>query len=227
MKALVPTCNRPEMFYQLARKMQGFDVIGFVNNSSPANVEKYKSLMLPENVRLVFTDISGEPKECHVHTFRLMMDFTESETLIVEDDVDPIEKFHSQLMQRIEAIKKHYPNFTLSPLYLPLRNSDFYTGGKSHPVRIDGFDFVNQAWVDGNFYMTEEVMAEMRKWIQKPVSVYHSSSGIGRRNSSMIASHGWPMFTTVPTLVEHLDQYSVMFGERRKQVPLIARFGVR
>lgn len=215
------------MFQQLTQKLQGFEVIGFVNNSTDANVEKYKSLDLPENARLEFTSICGEPKECHVHTFRIMLQYSDDETLIIEDDVTPMDNFYFELRSRIELLRRKYQDFTLSPLYLPHRNSDFYTGGKSLRVKIGGFDFILQAWVDGNFYMTAGILRAMKEWLKEPVQVYHSSSGIGRRNSMMLAKNGWPMFTCIPTLVEHLDQESVMFGSRRKKVPLIARFGVR
>jgi hypothetical protein len=72
--------------------------------------------------------------------------------------------------------------------------------------------------------MTDTVCREMKQWIQDPVKVFGASSGIGRLNSKEIVKRGWKMFTTVPTLVEHLNQESVMFGKRRSEIPLIARF---
>ena len=224
MIALVPTCNRPELFARLVSRLEYFQVIGFVNNTTPENMMKYIALDLPVNVRLIFTDIEGEPKACHVETFRLMLQYVNEECMIIEDDVLPCPCFHAALHNRIDILKTQAKNFVLSPIYLPHRNSDFYTGAVSHPVKFDVFHFIDQAWVDGNFYMTTGVLTAMKEWLQDPVTIFRSSSGIGRKNSHEIHRRGWKMYTAVPTLVEHLDQDSVMFGERRKQVPLIARF---
>jgi len=248
MIALVPTCNRPELFARLVSRLEHFQVIGFVNNTTPENLMKYIALDLPVNVRLIFTDIGGEPKACHVETFRLMLQYANEECLIIEDDIVPCPHFYYALLNRIDILKTVRPrhpghpefisgsfsgslptetataNFTLSPIYLPNRNSDFYTGAVSHPVKFDVFNFIDQAWVDGNFYMTSGVLAAMKEWLKDPVTIFRSSSGIGRKNSHEIHRRGWKMYTSVPTLVEHLDQDSVMFGERRKQVPLIAHF---
>lgn len=224
MIALVPTCNRPELFARLVSRLEHFQVIGFVNNTTPENLMKYIALDLPVNVRLIFTDIGGEPKACHVETFRLMLQYANEECLIIEDDVLPCPCFHAGLHNRIDILKTQAKNFVLSPIYLPNRNSDFYTGAVSHPVKFDVFNFIDQAWVDGNFYMTSGVLAAMKEWLKDPVTIFRSSSGIGRKNSHEIHRRGWKMYTAVPTLVEHLDQDSVMFGDRRKEVPLIARF---
>lgn len=224
MKALVPTCNRPESFARLVLKLQYFEVIGFINNSTEENILKYRNLSLPENVRLIFTDIYGNPKKCHVEIFRYMLQLASNGCLVLEDDVIPCESFYNEINLRIQAIEGVQANFTLSPIYLPDRNSDFYTGGESKPVNIRSYQFIDQAWVDGNFYMTAGVLAEMKKWLSLPVKSYKASSGIGRKNSAEIYKRGWKMYTSVPTLVEHLDEESVMFGDRRKQVPLIARF---
>lgn len=227
MIALVPTCNRPSLFARLVSRLQGFEVIGFVNNSTAANLQQYRSLELPDYASLIFTDIAGEPKACHVHTFRYMLEHVNDKCLVIEDDVFPCSNFHDELSSRIRELKKHHEEFTLSPIYLPNRNSDMYTGGKSHPVRIGDYDFIDQAWVDGNFYMTAGILREMKDWIRRPVIVRRASSGIGRRNSIEIFSRGWKMFTAVPTMVEHLEQESVMFGLRRQEIPLIARFNDR
>lgn len=224
MIALVPTCNRPELFDRLASRLENFQVIGFVNNTTPENMTKYASLDLPVNTRLIFTDIFGEPKECHVATFRLMLRYANEECLIIEDDVFPCANFYDELVSRIYVLKSFGKNFTLSPIYLPNRNSDFYTGAVSRLVKVGPYSFIDQAWVDGNFYMTTEVLTAMKSWLNQPITIFNSSSGIGRKNSIEIYRRGWKMYTTVPTLVEHLDQDSVMFGDRRKQIPLIARF---
>lgn len=224
MIALVPTCNRPELFARLVSKLEYFEVIGFVNNSTPENVEKYKALTLPENVRLVFTDIKGEPKRCHVKTFRMMINYATKGCLIIEDDVVPCNKFFIELCSNIYALKQISTEFTLSPIYLPNRNSDRYTGGQSRQFKHEGFEFMDQAWVDGNFYMTSGVLAAMKEWIKPRVKIFGASSGIGRLNSKKMVEHNWKMFTTVPTLVEHLDHESVMFGNRRTEIPLIAKF---
>jgi hypothetical protein len=225
MIALVPTCNRPELFARLVSKLEGFKVIGFVNNSTEENNRKYLNISLPENVRLVFTDIYGEPKACHVKTFKLMLKFATDECLVIEDDVLPCPEFYNQLVRRISVLNDHALNYTLSPILLPNRNSDFYTGNYSHEVKIGGYRFIDQAWVDGNFYMTASVLAAMKQWLSGRVKIYNASSGIGRLNSKQMALRKWKMYTSVPTLVEHSDQDSVMFGDRRKQTPLIASFG--
>lgn len=227
MKALVPTCNRPELFARLVFKLEGFEVVGFVNNSTPENVEKYRLLALPSYVRMVYTDIAGEPKACHVKTFRTMLLHVAGECLIIEDDVLPCDDFLRQLTSRIYVLKSYGRQFTLSPILLPNRNSDFYTGAQSHPVKIGPYEFMDQAWVDGNFYMTDQVCMSMKAWLSETVQTYRSSSGIGRKNSFEIYRRGWKMYTAMPTLVEHLDQDSVMFGDRRKEVPLIAKFADR
>jgi hypothetical protein len=226
MIALVPTCNRPELFARLISRLEGFQVVGFVNNSTSENELLYLKLKLPENATLVFTGIEGEPKACHVETFRLMLTYAFEECLIIEDDVIPCPNFHVALQSRIDILKTATAtaNFVLSPIYLPKRNSDFYTGSISRPVKFDLYNFIDQAWVDGNFYMTSGVLAAMKEWLQDPVTIFRSSSGIGRKNSHEIHRRGWKMYTAVPTLVEHLDQDSVMFGERRKEIPLIAKF---
>lgn len=224
MIALVPTCNRPELFARLVSRLEGFEVIGFVNNSTPENMEKYKALSLPVNVRLIFTDITGDPKACHVKIFWIMLESAHDECLVIEDDVFPCDNFYDELRSRIYVLKSRGTNFVLSPIYLPNRNSDFYTGGKSQAVKIGPYHFIDQAWVDGNFYMTAAVLAAMKQWLSGKVKTYPASSGIGRRNSFEIYRRKWKMYTAVPTLVEHLDQDSVMFGDRRKQIPLIAKF---
>lgn len=225
MIALVPTCNRPKLFKRLVSRLDGFKVFGFVNNTFDENLYRYEELKLPDNVRLLFTNIYGEPKACHVQTFRYMLNFVNSECLVIEDDVYPCENFKEELNKRIAVLKAYTPkNFTLSPIHLPNRNSDRYTGLHSRSFSTGGFDFINQAWVDGNFYMTADVCRAMKKWLSGNVKIFGASSGIGRRNSQEIAKREWKMFTAVPTLVEHLDHESVMFGERRQQVPLIARF---
>lgn len=224
MIALVPTCNRPELFARLISRLEHFQVIGFVNNTTPENMMKYAVLNLPDNVTLIFTGITGEPKACHVETFRLMLEYASEECLIIEDDVLPCNNFLQELQTRINFLKTATENFTLSPIYLPHRNSDFYTGAVSRTVKFDLYNFIDQAWVDGNFYMTSGVLAAMKEWLSGPVTIFNSSSGIGRKNSHEIHRRGWKMYTSVPTMVEHLDQDSVMFGDRRKQVPLIAKF---
>lgn len=225
MKALVPTCNRPELFSRLVSKLDGFDVIGFVNNTTGQNMLRYSKLDLPDNVKLVYPDIHGEPKQCHVDTFRMMLTHADSDCLIIEDDLFPCDHFHDELMKRVLVLKNLGKEFTLSPIYLPYRNSDFYTGGKSRRVRIGTFGFVDQAWVDGNFFMTSGVLESMKLWLHD-IKIYGVSSGVGRRNSKEIAIRGWRMYTAIPTLAEHLDHDSVMFPDHRKQVPLISRFGV-
>lgn len=224
MIALVPTCNRPELFSRLVSRLEGFQVIGFVNNTTSENEAKYLKLSLPENATLVFTGIEGEPKACHVQTFRLMLTYVFDECLIIEDDVFPCPTFYSELLTRVNILKTATENFTLSPIYLPNRNSDFYTGSVSRPVRVGPYNFIDQAWVDGNFYMTSGVLAAIKQWLSGKVKIYPASSGIGRKNSREIASRSWKMYTAVPSMVEHLDQDSVMFGDRRKQIPLIAKF---
>jgi len=224
MKALVPTCNRPDFFFRLISKLDGFEVIGFVNNTTPENILKYKTIKLPANVQIVFTGISGEPKACHVHTFRKMLMYVDNDCLIIEDDVIPCANFYDELQCRIRTLKNEFKEFTLSPIYQPFRNSDFYSGGTSLPVHIGGMTFIDSAWVDGNFFMTAGILRAMKRWLSTPVKVYGESSGIGRRNSFEIHKSNWKMFTAVPTMVEHLDHDSVMFGEHRKQVPLISRF---
>lgn len=224
MIALVPTCNRPELFARLISRLEGFQVIGFVNNSTPENVAKYHALRLPSNTALVFTTIQGEPKACHVRTFRQMLQYASDECLVIEDDVFPCTDFYNELQKRICILKTATEYFILSPIYLPNRNSDFYTGGVSRAVNIDNYQFIDQAWVDGNFYMTAGVLAAMKQWLVPEITVYRASSGIGRRNSLEISRRNWKMYTAAPTLVEHLDQESVMFGDRRKGIPLIARF---
>lgn len=226
MIALVPTCNRPELFVRLVSRLERFQVIGFVNNTTPESLMKYIALDLPENVSLIITDIAGEPKACHVEIFRLMLQYANDECLIIEDDMLPCPNFHVALQSRIDILKTvtETEHFVLSPIYLPNRNSDFYTGSISRPVKFDVFRFIDQAWVDGNFYMTAGVLSAMKEWLNDPVTIFNSSSGIGRKNSHEIHRRGWKMYTAVPTLVEHLDQDSVMFGDRRKQIPLIAKF---
>lgn len=226
MKALVPTCNRPDLFARLISRLDGFEVIGFVNNTNPENILMYKNIDLPANVKLIFTDILGEPKACHVHTFRKMLTYVNDECLIIEDDVIPCVSFNDELLNRIRILKGKCQEFTLSPINQPFRNSDFYSGGTSRPVQIGGFEFIDSAWVDGNFYMTAGVLQAMKLWLSTPVKVYGVSSGIGRRNSAEIHKRSWKMFTAVPTMVEHLDHDSVMFGDHRKSVPLISRFGM-
>jgi len=224
MIALVPTCNRPELFARLVSRLEGFEVIGFVNNSTPKNEEQYLKLNLPEDTTLVFTGIKGEPKACHVMMFKIMLQFVHDECLVIEDDVFPCSSFYDELQNRISTLKTETNHFVLSPIYLPERNSDFYTGGKSHEVNIGPYQFIDQAWVDGNFYMTSAVLAAMKQWLSGKVKTYPASSGIGRRNSFEIYRRKWKMYTAIPTLVEHLDQDSVMFGDRRKEIPLIAKF---
>jgi hypothetical protein len=224
MIALVPTCNRPELFERLISHLEGFQVIGFVNNTTILNIRKYKALHLQENVKLIFTDSRGETKTCHVKTFRQMLQYANDECLVIEDDILPCDDFYQELNSRIYVLKSFGTGFTFSPIYLPDRNSDFYTRGVSRAVKIGPYEFIDQAWVDGNFYMTAGVLAEMKKWLAKPIKIYRASSGIGRKNSSEIYNRGWKMYTAVPTLVEHSDQDSVMFGDRRKQKPLIASF---
>jgi len=224
MIALVPTCNRPELFARLVTRLEGFDVIGFVNNSTPENEQLYLKLKLPENATLVFTGIEGEPKACHVETFRLMLTYAFDECLVIEDDVFPCPNFYNELQNRIRLLKTVTEHFVLSPLYITARNSDFYTRLESHPVQFGNYTFIDSAWIDGNFYMTSGVLAAMKKWLSGPIKIYPASSGIGRKNSREIARRSWKMYTAVPTMVEHSDQHSVMFGNRRKQIPLIARF---
>ena len=105
MIALVPTCNRPELFARLVTRLEGFDVIGFVNNSTPENEQLYLKLKLPENATLVFTGIEGEPKACHVETFRLMLTYAFDECLVIEDDVFPCPNFYNELQNRIRLLK--------------------------------------------------------------------------------------------------------------------------
>ena len=235
MIALVPTCNRPELFARLVSRLEGFQVIGFVNNSTPENEKQYLELNLPEETTLVFTGIKGEPKACHVMMFKIMLQFVQDECLVIEDDVNPCRDFYKELTDRVRTLKSvdkgsrnkfgmTNEEFTLSPIYLPGRNSDFYTGGKSEPVTIGDYEFIDQAWIDGNFYMTAGILSAMKQWLSGKIKSYPASSGIGRRNSFEIYRRKWKMYTVVPTLVEHLDQDSVMFGDRRKQIPLIASF---
>lgn len=224
MKVLVPTCNRPELFARLVSRLQGFEVIGFVNNSTVENVERYLSLELPRYARIILTAIKGEPKVCHVHTFRAMVGFVDEECIILEDDVYPSDNFYSELHERIRILKSVTSDFTLSPIYLPNRNSDHYTGGTSKEITLSGTRFIDQAWVDGNFYMTKNVLQSIQKWLSDKVKVYRASSGVGRLVSMKMYERGWKMYTAAPTLVEHLDHHSVMFGPRRQEIPLIARF---
>ncbi len=86
-------------------------------------------------------------------------------------------------------------------------------------------DIQTQKYVDGNFAFPKELHKELKAFIKKtnfPVQI--SNSGISPIMSKWMFKNNYPMFCTIPTMLEHGEHESLQFGEKRKEVPLIAKF---
>lgn len=219
MKCIIPTSQRPDKLAALLPLLSGFEIEIWVNNTPPHEIEAYKAISLPENCGMIIVGITGVGRECHNELMRRILPLQYDEYIVIEDDVKPMDNFLQELHFRLEVIPD--PTFTLSPIYLPERNSDFYTGRKSKPVQFGNYKFIDQGWVDGNFYASRAAAKYIARRFLDKIPVFKTSSGVGRAISQAVPK----LYTAVPTMVEHLDHDSIQFPEGRRRIPLVAKFG--
>ncbi len=225
MIALIPTCSRPEMCLNVVNKIQGFDEIHlFVNN---CDIEPYLKTFKNKTVTIHdYTHIKGQPKKCHNLTFqKMILAIPDNDILIIEDDVNPCFNFVSRFMFKFVLIKSFSKKkFTLSPIFIPEKKCE-YTKAEIKSFTINNQLIQTQKYVDGNFAFPKELHKELKKFIKKtnfPVQI--SNSGISPILSKWMFKNDYPMYVTIPTMVEHGEHESLQFGEKRKSVPLIAKF---
>lgn len=217
----MPTCDRAEMAYENVKKLkQAEKIVLCVNN---CDIKPYTKFKWRSNVFIQdMTFIKGEPKLCHNRTFRMMIQIKANlNMLILEDDCTPCDDFIPLFSKMIKSIPDK--EFTLSPIWIPEKRCR-YTDAVEEKYKYGEFDFVTQKYVDGNFYMTSAIHEGMKNWILNDVPVRSSNSGISPVISNRIHKEGYKMYRTNTSLVAHGDHHSVQFGERRKLVPLIAKF---
>jgi hypothetical protein len=219
MKCIIPTSQRPDKLAALLPLLSGFEIEIWVNNTPPDQIEAYKAISLPDNCKMIVVGITGVGTVCHNQLMSRILPLQQDAFLVIEDDVKPMDNFLEELQFRLEVIPDLA--FTLSPIYLPHRNSDFYTSRQSKPVQFGNYKFIDQGWVDGNFYASRAAAKYIARRFLDKVPVFKTSSGVGRAISQAVPK----LYTAVPTMVEHLDHDSIQFPEGRKRVPLVARFG--
>ena len=72
--------------------------------------------------------------------------------------------------------------------------------------------------------MSKALHNQVKDWFtHEEVPVLKSSSGIGKFLSQKMYEAKFNMYGISPSLIGHGDHESIQFGERRKQVPLIAK----
>lgn len=217
MLILMPTCNRAEMALSNTKKLKGADkIVLCVNNCDIKEYYKYK---WPSNVFIYnLTHISGDPKECHNKVFRIMLQMKfDLNILILEDDCTPCDGFINKFKLMVGRVQEK--DFTMSPIFIPEKKCN-YTDAPYEDHEV----YFRQKYVDGNFYITKGVHKLMKEWAKVNVDVRKSSSGIGIYFSKKIHAEGFKMYCVKETMVEHGDHESLQFGERRKLIPLIAKF---
>ena len=221
MLILMPTCNRAEMALENTQKLKDAErVILCVNN---CDIKQYRMFRWPKNVFIQdMTFIKGDPKECHNKTFRMMIQIKANlNILVLEDDCTPCDNFVNDFYSKIRLIPDK--DFTLSPIYIPEKKCH-YTDAEENEYEYGDHKFITQKYVDGNFYFTKGIHEDMKTWLLGAIPVKTSTSGIGPFLSRKIHAEGIKMYRTEQTMVEHGDHESLQFGDRRKKVPLIAKF---
>lgn len=225
MIALIPTCSRPEMCLNVVNKIQGFDEIHlFVNN---CDIEPYLKTFKDKDVIIHdYTHIKGDHKKSHNLTFQKMVcSIPDNDILIIEDDVNPCEDFAFHFRTIFGRIKNIISLFTISPIFIYEKKCN-YTNSKIKEYYFSIMTKIQtQKYVDGNFAFPKALHKELKAFIKKtsfPVQI--SNSGISPIMSKWMYKNDYPMFCTIPTMLEHGDHESLQFGERRKEVPLIAKF---
>ncbi len=228
MIALIPTCSRPEMCLNVVNKIQGFDEIHlFVNN---CDIEPYLKTFKNKDVTIHdYTHIKGDPKKCHNLTFQKMVcAMPDNDILIIEDDVNPCEDFANIFNEIFNHINKILYSFTISPIYIPEKKCKYTNEVEdiiTEYIKGKQINLQTQKYVDGNFAFPKELHKELKAFIKKtnfPVQI--SNSGISPIMSKWMFKNNYPMFCTIPTMLEHGEHESLQFGEKRKEVPLIAKF---
>jgi hypothetical protein len=167
----------------------------------------------------------------------------ELEVLDVVDDVDTISELEEEL-EELESkvdvyymvpLGTHYNMTTFECLKDDLYGREYMVGDEDNTRRsaeeateslIDdiGYEVFTQKYVDGIFYMTKSLHREVKDWFaSNEVPVLKSSSGIGKFLSEKMYRAKFNMYGISPSLIGHGDHESIQFGERRKQVPLIAK----
>lgn len=226
----IPTSQRAKMCLNVVKNLPQHQIFVYVNNCEYSD---YENLEWPDNVFLFdFTHISGEPKYCHNITFRKMISsLPDKDVLFLEDDIEISEDFKSNAFNEIFEICRFYLNssgFAVSPIWIPekkclytpnvKKNFDINFKAKNESYKIDYIHYI-----DGMFAVNSLVLKEMKKLVKKVnFPVLESTSGIGPVLSRFMFSNNYPMLVVKPSLIGHGDHESLQFGEKRKEVPLIA-----
>jgi len=235
MVIFIPTCNRAEMAAGLVAKLKGHDVTLFINN---CDFKQYKDIPCS---RYYFDFGTDDPVLCSNLAFQAMILYSpdNKDLLIIEDDIEVTQEAFTWLIHHIDNIKEE--KYTINPLHCPSRRTR-YTEVKEQAVKIfvyapltteedgeqiitDELTMINQNWVDTNLFIPAALVPEFKEWYRTPPPKKERSNGIGYYHSRLMASHGYPMFTPVPSLFGHGDHDSIIYPHGRKKHPLIAKIG--
>jgi GR25 family glycosyltransferase involved in LPS biosynthesis len=167
-----------------------------------------------------------------------MLQIPDNDILVLEDDVVLCDDFLGKLnhfLHRItyeQCIDSEFnvnasninKPFAFTPIYIPEKKCN-YTPVKSEKCFASvGYEVFTQKYVDGIFFMNRTLHHEVKDWfIHEEVPVLKSSSGIGKFLSQKMYRAKFNMYGISPSMIGHGDHESIQFGEKRKQVPLIAK----
>jgi hypothetical protein len=230
----IPSCNRAEMAWNLCNQLKKAErIVLCVNNCSVFPYYEYK---WNDNVHIQYFEFKGDPKLCHNLTFQRMLQIPDNDILVLEDDVVLCEDFLGKLNYFIKQIESYqleqgisqFTNmpFAFTPIYIPEKKCNYTEAVSKDCFEKIGYKVFTQKYVDGIFYMSKHLHSEVKSWFffaSNEVPVLKSSSGIGKFLSNRIYSVGLNMYGISPSLIGHGDHESIQFGEKRKQVPLIAK----
>lgn len=225
----IPSCNRAEMAWNLCNQLKKAErIVLCVNNCSVFPYYKYK---WNDNVHIQYFEFKGDPKLCHNLTFQRMLQIPDNDILVLEDDVVLCDDFLGKLNHFVKNIYSgnSYNNpfnkpFAFTPIYIPEKKCNYTPVKSEYCFDSVGYEVFTQKYVDGIFYMSKELHHEVKDWFtHEEVPVLKSSSGIGKFLSKKMYGAKFNMYGISPSLIGHGDHESLQFGERRKQVPLIAK----
>lgn len=230
----IPTCNRAEMAWNLCNQLKKAErIVLCVNNCSVFPYYEYK---WNDNVHIQYFEFKGDPKLCHNLTFQRMLQIPDNDILVLEDDVVLCDDFlgklnyfikgieYKQIEKEISLHESVQRPFAFTPIYIPEKKCN-YTEAVSENFFDDiGYNIFTQKYVDGIFYMSKGLHSQVKQWFTyEDVPVLKSSSGIGKFLSQKMYRAKFNMYGISPSLIGHGDHESIQFGEKRKQVPLIAK----
>jgi hypothetical protein len=222
---IIPTCNRAKMLnenivYYPSRPHK----IALINGCNPID---YNALNWPKSPNFQLkTILSTNAKGLRslyatvIHGLGLAERQGKS-VCVIEDDCIPIDGLDDKLQPFT------YSKTIINMLNIPNRDAYYYAGQFARRRQDYDNDFDNITWIDGNFFIPAKYVAEARDQLLKSIDIaskFNKSSGVGRILSRYFLSKNFMILQPKKTWLAHGEHESILFKNKRKEVPLIAKF---